>query len=91
MFGVPTISAFDPLHGFDPEDHAAPYHLSEVLRAMPAEHLENLLSDISRSESTGVVSDAMQDILRRAACHADAERISSRLRAKHVSGPRRAA
>lgn len=81
MSGVPQIPAFDPLFGFDPDARDAGYHLSEVLRAMPAESLDRLLADIRDCERGAALTEAIGDTLRRAACHAEAERIYSRFSA----------
>jgi len=81
MSGSHMIPSHETLWGFDPEDHAAPYHLAEVLRAMPTIRLTALMADIESFERGGTVTEAIGDTLRRAACHADAERIFARLEA----------
>jgi len=78
MYQVTSAPSAIATTGLDPDDRSAPFHLSEVVRHLPREHLRGLLADIIRYERDGSVSEAIEDTLRRASCHADATRIFAR-------------
>jgi hypothetical protein len=77
---VPSLHApaSDTLFGFHPEDRAARHHLDEVVRCLPPASFEALMADLDRAENGGALGEVIGDVLRRAACLADAERISAR-------------
>lgn len=75
----PLTHSADHLFGFDPDDPSAARHLFQVVHCLPGQVLRKLLDDIERAERGEVLSDEIGDVLERAACLADADRIFARL------------
>lgn len=78
---------------FDLDDPSPVFdvYLREVTEAMTEPKFEALARDLSAYDRTGVVTDLMEDVLRRAQCLADADRITTIFDGPDLVLPRRAA